>query len=217
MMAKILPLVILFVALQSMPSVFSFSPPTDPPKPPSPDWLDAELTVLNFPSSPSPTLSAEHVAISCLRSLQLVDHPLPLAGLDRIYPFLTWQCRDAVVSSRTATPIEFRKRAALSPVLQPFMGATKIQLGKRTMSPGTATRGDIVSYPVVVHGAKVSAFQHKSGLIRDRVAAGPPRVDMVIRLEKARRPPLAGCWLVRDIVDIRFAKGGQGWSRHEGV
>jgi len=213
MVGSKVPLLPFLVALSS-PLALAFAPA------PSPDWLEAELTVHNFPRCPSPDLSAERVAICCLRSLQLVDTPSPSAGLDRIYDFFTWQCRNAVTASTrdSVSPEAFRERAALSPVLQPIIGATNIKLGESTISPGTSNaRGDIVSYPVTVYVSEVLAFQHKSGMIRDRVAAGPPRLDIVMRLEKARRPPMEGCWLVREITDVRFANGGQGWSRHEGV
>ena len=184
-----------------------------------PDWLDAETTLLSFPKAPSPSLSAEQVARGCLRSLQLVDYPHDTAGIDRIFPFLSWEARGAITLLRESTSsIEvFRQRALLSPVLQILMGATSIELGEATLSPGTSTRGDIVSFGISVHGADVLAFQHKSGMIRDRVGSGPPETKLVIRLERQRRPPTTGCWLVRDIADVRFANGGQGWSRHEGV
>ena len=183
-----------------------------------PDWAEAELTVRKFPSKPSPDLSAEQVAVACLRSLQLVDHPEHNAGLKRIYPFLTWHCIDGVTARGVNTVEEFCERGALSPVLQTFMGATKIDVGEGTVSKGTSTRGDIMSFPVKVIRAAVSAFQHKSGMIRDRVASAPASHDgMVVRLERARRPPDTGCWLIREITDSQFAKGGQGWSRDEGV
>jgi len=185
------------------------------------DWLEAELAVhpSNFPSRPAPDLQPDHVALSCLRSLQLVDHPHPGAGLDRIFPFLTWQCRSAVTGQGVAddTAAKFRVRGALSPILQVFMGATRIDLGQSTKTPGTATRGDIVSYPVRVRGATVHAFQHRSGIIRQGIRAEPPVTNMIVRLERSRRPPNDGCWMIKDIVDVRFAKGGMGWSRDEGV
>jgi hypothetical protein len=186
----------------------------------SPDWFEAELTLRNFPREPCKTFSAEHVARCCLRSLQFVDHPYPSSGLCRIFPFLTWECIRAVTARSELLDTEaFCKHAALSPVLQPFMGATRIELDATdcTVCPGTKNRGDIVSFHVTVYGAEVLAFQHKSGLIRDRVSPGPPRVDMVMRLEQMRRPPLTGCWLIKDIADVRYASGGLGWGRHEGV
>jgi hypothetical protein len=186
----------------------------------SSDWFEAELTLRNFPKTPNPDLPAEHVARCCLRSLQFVDHPYPSSGLSRLYPFLTWECiRSITARSKVLDAKTFCEYGALSPVLQPLMGATRIELDAKdcTISPGTKTRGEIVSFHITVYGAEVLAFQHKSGLIRDRVSQGPPRVDMVIRLEQVRRPPLAGSWLVKEIVDVRYASGGLGWSRHEGV
>ena len=187
--------------------------------PQKPDWVEAEMTRLTFPSQPSPDLSAQQVAMGCLRSLQLVDVPTEAQGIDRIFPYFTWQCRSAVTMTRknVETLEAFRPRALVSPVLQVFMGATSIQLGEATLSPATNTRGDIVSFGVYVRGAEVHAFQHKSGMIRDRVGMGPPEFEMVIRLERQRRPPDRNYWLVREIADTRFAMGGQGWSRHEGV
>lgn len=186
----------------------------------SPDWFEAELTLRNFPKKPNPDLPAEHVARCFLRSLQFVDHPDPSSGLRRVHPFLTWECiRSVTARSEVLDAKTFCEYGALSPALQPLMGATRIELDAKdcTISPGTKARGDIVSFHITVYGAEVLAFQHKSGMIRDRVSQGPPRVDMVIRLEQARRPPLAGSWLVKEIADVRYASGGLGWSRHEGV
>ena len=187
----------------------------------SDDWLEAELSIhpSQFPARPSADLTSEKVALSCLRSLQLVDNPSPGAGLDRIFPHLTWQCRSAVTSRGGIddTPSKFRERAILSPILQVFMGCSRIELGQPTLSPGTTCRGDIVSYPVGVQGAPVHAFQHKSGMLRDGISAEPPVTDMIIRLERNRRPPYQGCFMIKDIADVNFAKGGIGWARHEGV
>lgn len=86
-----------------------------------------------------------------------------------------------------------------------------------TRIPGTATRGEICVFSVGVTTARVMAFQHKSGLIKDGITATPPTVHMIVRLEQQRRPPLAGCWMIRDIIDAQYATGGNGWSRDEGV
>lgn len=219
-----LPAVVAYV-----PSEGSRSSGGGGPEPPCPtpannnnhDWLEAELAIhpAKFPLQPTPDLQPDNVALSCLRSLQLVDHPHPGAGLDRIFPFLTWQCRSAVTGQGVAddTPAKFRARGTLSPILQVFMGATRIDLGQGTTSPGTVTRGDIVSYPVRVRGAPVHTFQYRSGIIRQGIRAEPPVTNMIIRLERSRRPPNGGCWMIKDIADVRFAKGGMGWSRDEGV
>ena len=187
---------------------------------PATDWLEAELTLRNFPpNGPSPNLSPAQVATACLRSLQFVDYPSTSSGFERVYPFLTWQCLRAVMCKDVVNGAIFSQYAALSPTLQPLFGATRIDVheGKATSIAATKNRGAIMSYPVTVYGAEVLAFQHKSGMMRNGVAAGPPKIDIVIRLEQARRPPLANCWLIMDIVNTSYAKGGLGWSRHEGV
>jgi len=132
---------------------------------------------------------------------------------------MTWQCLRAVTCKDSVDCDEFCHYAALSPTLQPLFGATRIELNEEecTVISSTKNRGEIRSYPVTVYGAEVLAFRHKSGMMRDRVSSGPPRVDLVIRLEQARRPPLSNCWLITDIINTSYAKGGLGWSRHEGV
>lgn len=191
-----------------------------PPQPKSKDWLEAELTVLKFPAAPKPSLSSEEVARGCLRSLQLVDVPYESAGLDRIFPFLTWECRGLITGRAKGAQTnldEFKERAMVSPVLTVFFGANAIRLGEGAVSKGTATRGDIVTFPVTVSGSQASTFLHKSGFLRNSISEEPTESRMVIRVEKQRRPPAAECWLVREIADLQYAKGGLGWSRHEGV
>uniref|UniRef100_A0A7S1Z2H3 Tim44-like domain-containing protein n=1 Tax=Trieres chinensis TaxID=1514140 RepID=A0A7S1Z2H3_TRICV len=179
--------------------------------------MEAELTLRNFPSKPDPSISPELVAVSCCRSLQFVDHPSPDDGLRRIFPFFTWECRKAVTARRGGDVLErFVEHGSLSPALQPFMGATRIEVGEGTLTPKTQTRGDLVSFPVKVHGAAVLAFQHSSGLIRDRVGEEPPITDMVMRLEQQRRPPMQGCWLVREVLDVRHAFAGDMGNAHVG-
>lgn len=205
------------VLLTLLSDSFAFVPKT----PPQTDWLEAELTIRGFPSKniPSPDLSPAQVATSCLRSLQFVDYPNEGAGFQRIYPYLTWQCLRAVTCKDSVDCERFAHYAALSPTLQPLFGATRIELHEKecTVIASTKTRGEMRSYPVTVHGAEVLALQHKSGMMRENISTLPPRVDLVIRLEQARRPPLTDCWLITDIINTSYAKGGLGWSRHEGV
>jgi len=89
------------------------------------------------------------------------------------------------------------------------MGARRVDVHveDRTTTPGTMTRGDLVSIPVTVYGGDVLAFQHPSGMIKD--AVGAPKINrMVVRLEKGRRPPMQNCWLVREILDVRHVFAG---------
>lgn len=181
------------------------------------DWMEAELTLSKIPEHPVPSLSSEEVANTFLRSLQLIDYPKKDAGLHRIYHFLTWDGRRSIVSSDDSTEDHFCQQAAVSPFLLPLMGALQIKLGPATRIPGTLNRGEVVSYQVTAVGSQAMQFVHKSGMLKNYVASEPPVTNLVLRLEQCRRPPLAGCWLVKGIADAAYAKGGLGWSRGEGV
>lgn len=208
------PLLLLLTTICNV--TFAYVPST----PPRTDWVEAELTLRNFPhDGPSPKLSCARVATACLRSLQFVDYPTESEGLIRIYPFLTWQCLRAVTCRDSVDCNDFVKYAALSPTLQPLFGATRIELHeeKCTTIASTKTRGSIKTIPVTVVGAQELAFQHQSGMMKNAISQEPPQVSLVIRMEQARRPPHADCWLITDIINTNYAKGGLGWSRHEGV
>ena len=192
------------------------------------DWAMAQRTLHDFFSThQTPTAdlqSPAEVAMACLRSLQFVDYPVDGAGLQRIYPFLTWNCIKHVVGENDVHGSlggqeRFGQRGALSPVLQTFFGATQIVLDETasTTIAATPTRGKILIFPVHVTTAPATAFCHASGVLKDGIARNAPTKRMILRLEQQRRPPLAGCWLVRDIIDAKYAKGGNGWSRDEGV
>ena len=174
------------------------------------DWCNSELALLNAPSFPDPELDAEAVALNCIRSLQWVDNPTPNAGLKRCYNFLTYGCREAVTGRRGGKSIDkFIQHGIYAPALQPFMGASRIELGMGTYTPAKApTRGALVSFPVQIFGAPVLALQHPSGMLRSGVAQEPPVTDFVIRLEQQRRPPDLGCWLIYEILATRHAFAG---------
>ena len=169
------------------------------------DWLQAELTLQKFPSQPSPDIEPLDVLRFIIRSLQFVDHPTPSSGLERIFQYIKWECRKIITARKGGDTIErFMKYGLLAPALQPFMGATRIQIGEGTTIAGSQTRGDILSFPITIHGSQVSSFQHSSGMIKDTISSKPPVTNMIVRLEKNRRPPLQHCWLVREVVDVKY-------------
>ena len=182
------------------------------------DWLTSEFTLLNMPTEPSPELSPETVAIACARSLQWVDHPTPNEGLVRVFPFMTWECRKVVTARQGGDTVErFCQYGLLSPALQPFMGAYRIDVGNVTMTPARPPmRGALASFPIIIQGASVLALQHPSGMNRTGGISTPPETRMVMRLEKQRRPPLQDCWLVRELLDIRHAFAGDMGNAHVG-
>jgi len=181
------------------------------------DWVTADFTLLNLPTQPSPKLSAESVAVTCARSLQWVDHPTENDGLRRCFPFFSWECRKVVTARQGGDTVErFCEYGLLSPALQPFMGAYRIDIGNVTLTPALPpTRGALASFPIIIQGAPVLALQHPSGMNRTGVAA-PPETRMVMRLEQQRRPPLQDCWLVREVLDIRHAFAGDMGNAHVG-
>lgn len=184
------------------------------------DWAQAELTVLNAPTEPHPDLTPETVALTICRSLQFVDHPTPNAGLERCFAFFMFECRKAVTARQGALTVEtFIQHGVLSPALQPFMGAEKVEIGLNdiTYTPTQPPlRGALASIPVTIRGASILSFQYPSGRVRNGVAAEPPVTQMVLRLEQQRRPPNQGCWMVREILDVRYAFAGDMGNVHVG-
>jgi hypothetical protein len=182
------------------------------------DWVQAELTLINAPTEPHPDLDVTQVAILICRSLQFVDYPTPNHGLKRCYPFFTHDCRAVVTARQGAKSVErFLEYGLLAPALQPFMGATRVDLGEATSYTEAKPpfRGALVSFPVVIEGAPILSLQHPSGIERNGVAA-PPITNMVLRLEQQRRPPNQGCWMVREILDVRHAFAGDMGNAHVG-
>jgi hypothetical protein len=181
------------------------------------DWMEAELTLRRVPSEPSPDLSPEAVALACCRSLQWVDYPTNLAGLARCFDFFTFECRKAVTARQGGSTVEqFQEYGVLSPALQPFMGANRVDIGEGTYTAARPPlRGAMVSFPVTIQSAKVLSVRYPSGIERGGVAE-PPIWQFVMRLEEQRRPPNQGCWLVREVLDVRHAFAGDMGNAHVG-
>ena len=186
----------------------------DPPS----DWLTAEFTLLQAPQKPNPSLDALVVATTVARSLQWVDYPTPNAGLERCFDFFSWECRKAVTARQGGDSLErFVEHGKRSPALQPFMGAHRIYLGEGTYTPPPTPphRGAMVSFPIVLHSAPIYSLHHMSGMNRTGVTT-PPERHMVMRLEEQRRPPMQGCWLVREVLDVRHFFAGDMGNAHVG-
>lgn len=182
----------------------------------SDDWLQAEFFLRTAaPVAPSPELTAETVARTVVRSLQFVDYTTEdgnatkSAGLQRCFEFLTYDCRKAVTGRQGATTVErFIEYGLTSPALQPFMGAKSVQLHAATYTPAQPPyRGALASFPVTIAGPDLLSLQYPSGMQRNGVASqSAVTTHMVLRLEQQRRPPC--CWLVREILDVRYAFAG---------
>jgi hypothetical protein len=181
------------------------------------DWAQAELTLLNAPNHPHPDMDAFETATLICRSLQFVDYPITSSGLERCFEFFTLDCRAAVTARQGARSVErFIEYGQLAPALQPFMGATRVQIGEATFTEAKPPlRGALCSFPVTIEGAPILAVQHPSGMTKGGVSQ-PPITNMVMRLEQQRRPPNQYCWMVREILDVRMAFAGDMGNVHVG-
>mmetsp|Transcript_2081 Transcript_2081/g.6609 ORF Transcript_2081/g.6609 Transcript_2081/m.6609 type:complete len:258 (+) Transcript_2081:22-795(+) len=165
-----------------------------------PDWTKGEFAARSAPMSPDADLSPESVASSCLRGLQFVDIPHKNAGLERAYNFMTLPCR--VLVSDRGRQIEnrgldvFVERGLLSPLLQPFIGASRIDFGEMSVIDGTPTRGAMASVSVHIVASPLAATRHPSGIPKDTTEL--PEYTFAVRLQQDRRTKT---WLVVDVID----------------
>jgi hypothetical protein len=188
---------------------------------PSSDWWEGEWMLQNeqLPAGPDPTLSPEQVATLVCRSLQWVDYPNESDGLRRIFDFFSFECRKCVTARQGGSSVDrFIRYGLHSPALLPFMGATRLDFGPVTITPEHAPlRGALASLTVQVTAPMVRTVQHASGMPRDGVTTQVPVSCMVLRLEKQRRPPMQHCWLVREVLDVRYAFAGDMGNAHVGA
>jgi hypothetical protein len=183
------------------------------------DELNAELVArLPMPAHPDPSIAPARVAQHFARGLQRVDSPDENAGLEQAFPWMTFECRKAVTARQGASTVErFIEYGRLSPALMPFMHCEALRWGRPTVTPATTTRGALASFPVEIVRGK--GIRYASGFQRSDVKLDEPRDDdeeeedytstrFVVRIQQQRRPPLQGCWLISEVVDVRFAFAG---------
>mmetsp|Transcript_21502 Transcript_21502/g.33137 ORF Transcript_21502/g.33137 Transcript_21502/m.33137 type:complete len:257 (-) Transcript_21502:58-828(-) len=170
-------------------------------------WTFAgDVAAKNLPLVPSADLSPEDVITSIIRGLQFNDVPHENSGLERCYAFMDLPCIKLVTGygnvPEERTLDKFLGYAAQSPKLKPFIGANHVVFGPLSKIPGTNTRGEIATMPIKVR-ASFSPTKHESGMVRKTgpIEKGPEQTFM-IRLQKQRRPPLAGAYIVTDVIDV---------------
>ena len=172
-------------------------------------WATAgEAAAASLPTLPSAILSAQEVITAIVRGLQYNDVPEPNAGLVRCYEFMDLQCKKLVTGygnvPEERTLAKFVHYAATSPKIRPFMEASSIDIGTVSTIPPTQTRGEIATCPIRVRPS-ADPVLHDSGFARDvPLVLGNriPEQTFMIRLQKQRRPPLAGAYLVTDVIDV---------------
>lgn len=161
----------------------------------------------SLPLEPSSELFPEDVITSLTRGLQYNDIPKVNSGLIRCYEFMDLACKKLVTGHGNVpeerTLEKFLEYAADSPKIAPFMGAASIEYGDLVRIAGTPTRGEIVSMPVRVRASVNNPIMYDSGFARDAyLSSGVAEPQtFVVRLQKQRRPPLSGAYVVTDVVD----------------
>ena len=167
------------------------------------DWAVGEFAARCAPMEPSQDLGPGQVVSACFRGLQFVDIPTKNAGLERCHAFMTLGARVAVTAvgrqEENRGVDVFIERGQLSPVLRPFFGASRIDIGELTEIAGTPTRGALASVALRVVGSPMGAMRHPSGIPKDDIALS--NHIYAVRLEKQRRPPPRDVWLITDIID----------------
>lgn len=138
------------------------------------------------------------------KSLQHAHVPTENAGLERLYAFTTFECRAQLTTRKGKNTIgRFCQYAELYTLL----GCMSFALvGDVTVIPATQTRGAIASIAVDV--TEVLGYYGPSGFERqqqrDPRESGEVKVERYrFQLQQERRPPLAGCWLVTNILPMR--------------
>ena len=167
------------------------------------DWAVGEFAARCAPMEPSADLGPGQVVSACFRGLQFVDIPTKNAGLERCHAFMTLGARVAVTAvgrqEENRGVDVFIERGQLSPVLRPFFGASRIDIGELTEIAGTPTRGALASVALRVVGSPMGAMRHPSGIPKDDISLS--NAIFAVRLEKQRRPPPRDVWLITDIID----------------
>lgn len=165
----------------------------------------AELAALSLPSEPATSLSPADVVSALCRGLQYHQVPTPDAGVERVYRFSTFECRAALTARRgyKSGVEKFVQHAELWTI----PGCRSFRLvGEPTIIAGTQVRGALASLAVDV--VEDVGFRFRSGHRRGGGgaggAAGAESVERYLfTLEQQRRPPLAGCWLVKGLLPMR--------------
>ena len=128
--------------------------------------------------------------------------------------FSTFECRASLTRRKGKSTIE---RFVQHAELYGLPRSRSFQLGERTLIPATETRGAFATIPVDVE--EQLGFRFPSGYERTGAAAGAAGGSAggddesgasdvqtsryVFTLMQERRPPLAGCWLLRDLLPVR--------------
>jgi hypothetical protein len=183
--------------------------PTPPPgmfaarRVPSPLLLAGQL-----PMHPCPELSPEGVVLALCRGLQQNNIPDDNAGLKRLFEFCTYECR-AALTTRKGYKDPTGQRFVQHAEVWTLKGCRAFRfVGEPTVIQGTQTRGALATIAVDVD--EVVGFRFASGYERTDRDACERADDIPVKTERyrftltqERRPPLTGCWLVKELMPMR--------------
>jgi len=152
---------------------------------------------------PDPELRAEEVVALCMDMLKDNDDPTRDAGLEVCYNFSSDRCR-AANGGTLKDFIRFSNNPTFQSLVD-SLGWTTISIGSEI--PGTPTRGAMKTVLVAVRPRRRSlegdegAGNDDHDDDDDDDAAGLGR-RFLWTMQKERRPPRAGCWLVHECIAV---------------
>ena len=164
---------------------------------------------MDLPGDPSTELSPEGVVLTLCHGLQRNNEPLDNAGLRRLFKFCTYECR-AALTTRKGYKDPTGERFVRHAEVWTLKGCQAFRLaGSSTVIPGTLTRGTLAIVAVDVDEAV--GFRFASGYERTDTSdshGGPADARVKTEryrftLEQQRRPPAAGCWMVKELIPMR--------------
>jgi hypothetical protein len=168
------------------------------------DAKEGSLMALSLPAEPSEALSPNDVVSVLCRGLQHNHIPSCDTGLRRLFAFATYECRAALTARKGKETVERFMKYAESPALVALLGCRSFKLlGEPTVIVGTQTRGALATQVVVVE--ETLGFRFRSGHERPEAErAEETRSERYLfTLTLERRPPLQGCWLVKELLPMR--------------
>ena len=182
------------------------------------------LMGLSLPAEPTTELSPEGVVLSLCRGLQHNHVPHEDAGLERLFRFCTYECK-ASLTTRKGYKDPTGKRFVEHAQVYTLLGCRSFALvGESTIIAGTPTRGALATIAVDVE--ETLGFRFASGYERrppgsssaaaasssaaaaseEETRSHEPEVRIErfrFTLTQERRPPLAGCWMVKELIPMR--------------
>ncbi|KAJ1620156.1 hypothetical protein T492DRAFT_1079811 [Pavlovales sp. CCMP2436] len=157
---------------------------------------EMSMRLMQLPQRPTLGIGPADIVETLCLSLQHNSNPAPSAGLRRLFQFCTFECKSALTARQGARTIERFVQYAHSPAILGLVNAPGFSILKLTIISGTETRGDIAVVVVSVDSWATDGALTTNG----HAAAAPDSKQFRWMLQKERRPPQEGCWLVTEVL-----------------